>query len=128
MNIELMERVIAHIEQHPDDLDMGEWARGTTRCFGGWALELCGEPLEWIWYDDRLTTGIIAPNSYDPDKCIIKNTYVRHVRAVDRAKRVLDLTWDQVNELFYVPDEDVVDVAKRLVEEAKCTTTTCASS
>lgn len=47
-NVELLEKTMQHILDHPEQHDQGEWARttdcGTAACFAGWAAILTFGP------------------------------------------------------------------------------------
>lgn len=48
-NIELLEKTMQYIKDHPHDHNQGEWWCGTTGCFFGWAVHLSGLELEKDW-------------------------------------------------------------------------------
>lgn len=41
-NVELLDRTLAYIEEHPEEWDQKEWVCGSTACFAGNALLLEG--------------------------------------------------------------------------------------
>lgn len=54
LNIDLLDRTMNYINEHPDEHDQGVWRCGTSRCFAGWACSLDGAvpeiPEDYIPY------------------------------------------------------------------------------
>jgi hypothetical protein len=115
-NIERINRVIEHIEAHPESWDQRFWAArtecGTTHCAAGWAVRLYvldsapawnfGYPLgdaRWI------TSGVAIGHSFD--------------FYADLAADVLDLTDAQASDFFWASNslEDLKAIRDILVRD-----------
>lgn len=50
-NVELLEKTMQHIMDHPDKHDQADYwtACGTPSCFAGWALHFAGLSQEQVW-------------------------------------------------------------------------------
>lgn len=42
LNIDLLDKTMNYINEHPDEHDQSMWRCGTSRCFAGWACSLDG--------------------------------------------------------------------------------------
>ena len=68
MNIDLAEKVLAHVKAHPKLHDQSTWHCGTTACLAGWTVALSGEVAGYPEMDSSrvylkdgpLRTGLFA--------------------------------------------------------------------
>jgi hypothetical protein len=51
-NFQLLDTVMTHIEEHPDEHVQENWRCETGMCFAGWAVALSGR-YEWVSDDPR---------------------------------------------------------------------------
>lgn len=102
VNVDLLRRTLAHIEQHPEEWDQGTWRCGTAACFAGHAAILAGGR----WSTDSLLPYATA-NVVSPDGS------VRFV--AEFAEEQLGLTDGQWGQLFHF--ENTLDDLRRIVGE-----------
>lgn len=102
MNVQLMEATMARILAEPHNLDMDNWACGTTRCFAGHAVEIAGAQID--------------SSSRSVERCLWHGKE-RVIRSL--AKELLDLDGKQAYELFHCDVARVEDlhlVVKDMIE------------
>lgn len=102
-NVELLERVMQHITDHPEQHDQVAWLNecGTAACFAGWACLLSGwQPVVTYNPDD---TRVMSPDTLTED-------FVS-----DRAGKLLGLTHREMNYLFH--GANTRDVLQRMVKD-----------
>lgn len=109
-NIELMDRVAAYIEEHPEDHYQEDWRCGTAACFAGWTALLSG--AQWVcpvWEAPTAPVDHIDENGF----VHVHNMY----RVIDPksglrvpvgvyAQKILGITAWEADELFD-PDNDI---------------------
>lgn len=113
LNVNLLQRTLDFIEEHPDKHDQEHWRCGTSACFAGWAVTLDGG----VWVHDQ--SEYLLPRDDDPDADV---KYLGHyadvkvvgdqgkgVHVADRAQRILGLLDSQVEDLF-ADDNDLEDL------------------
>ena len=126
-NIELLDKVLKHIEDHPEAWSQADWRTeydealavdpesgreilavdcGTAFCFAGWACQMEGGK----WAD---TTSLIPIDEDDPFDILGDDT----VFASTRAQRLLGLTSEQAEDLFR--SENTLDDIREMVAEIK---------
>ena len=128
INIELAERVLDAIARHPERHNQYTWRSPsetlpprckTTMCIGGWAGFLEGG----VWVSDDPENdffGEFLPTPADHPNIVHEYDGLRWVPPEDRAQRVLNLTNDQANPLFYNCDnEEALAYLRELIAEAK---------
>jgi hypothetical protein len=93
--VELAERVLAQIEEHPEQWQQGEWAFradcGTVYCFAGWAVRLAHPEAEFLFGVSSLRDGsaTLAQLGGSPPRDI-----------KDLATELLGLRWRGADVLF----------------------------
>lgn len=94
-NLELLDQVVAHVTEHPDEWNQGRW----DDCVAGWAVKLSPR-AELLGY---------AEARLDNDRI----TYVETA-----AKELLDLDDDQADRLFFYENDldDIRTVRDELAE------------
>jgi len=106
-NIELLNKVMNHIELHPNQHDQTVWAErtvcGTAMCFAGWAVVLSGGKIAF------------AGNSTRTSQCRIDGA-MDDIDLV--AERLLGLSMDDANDLFGPTNtiEDLREIVDMLIE------------
>lgn len=96
-NIELLERTMQHILDHPETHRQGVWACGSQACFAGWACKLSG--LRQVDDNGRFWNG------------------VKEIHAKFAARLLLGLTSREANLLFsgHNKIDQLQDMVKKLV-------------
>lgn len=128
MNIELMERTLAHIEANPEHWQQTTWRCSTGMCFAGWAATLAG--VEWVVPDPGKAYELDGNGNYTYGWCTTGDVYVpsgmevqsacefrgRLVASVEVvAKKVLGLNGWQARQLFCATNN--LDALRYYVEE-----------
>lgn len=107
-NAPLLRRTLEHIKANPQQHDQTVWrtttACGTVACYAGWAAELAGG--EWIGGGDLL---VAVPEDDG------KEVFFDAIDAAARAQRILGLTEDQADALFY--SENNLERIERIVDD-----------
>lgn len=93
-----LDRVVDHIETHPEGWDQGQWVCDTAACIAGRTALMDG----WQPY---YSGSIVTPAT----NLVIKDGVVREVAVV--ARKLLGLDWDFANELFH-PTNDLDDIQR----------------
>lgn len=90
--LDLLDAVIAHIEQHPETWEQDYWRCGTAMCIAGWTAEMAGG--EWV--TRRSGTGVLAEylvaTADDLEESVIGLAHGREpgrIHVADRAARLL---------------------------------------
>lgn len=96
LDVELLQRTMAHIEAHPEQHNQYEWVAtdpdcGTAACFAGWAAIL--KFGESVIHDDGLP-HFKLPAPYDRDASGVPRAMS------EQAAALLGLTLDQAHTLF----------------------------
>jgi hypothetical protein len=97
-NVELLEKTMQHILDHPEKHDQNYWFTqtecGTAACFAGWACLLSGYEVNWSSEDaytnlsgTRRTWGVTGSDGEESD-------------AIGSAQELLGLTSQESNTLF----------------------------
>lgn len=87
-DVQQLRRVMAQIEAHPEQHDQVSWHCGTKQCFGGWACTLNGYRFL-----------IIEPG--EESTVVVDPATGHHELAETAARRLLDLTYSEAQELLY---------------------------
>lgn len=107
-NLERLKELREAVLNHPDKWNQTDWVKqtacGTTMCFAGFCAELAGREFSWgvedidKWIEDygSLNVGIL--------KEVGDEVYPPHVS--DFARGWLDLTHEEVSDLFWETDND----------------------
>ena len=120
LNDNLMRSTMDYIRLHPEEWNQGTFGSmnenspcGTTMCYAGTALKVAGYRIE--------------VKDMDPDYSFTDRRYIRWYRpGTDQpvepdqeAQRILGLTWDQAEEIFYASSgvEDPEELAG-IIKEA----------
>lgn len=124
-NIELLTKVRDLVAADPTKLDMGIWALvpydlvqlndggmakvtcGTTACIAGWAVQLGGSKL--LVTEQDLRDGV-----YSAGSCVAGNGRVVDIE--NHARKLLGLTQDEADYLFFVDDDQVIPLLTRLIK------------
>lgn len=118
INVDLLRATIAHIEANPAEANPAEWKQSTWRmCLAAHAAILGGG--RWV-HQDR--AGYLTPEPDDPDHHLAKlRGGEQATHAADRAQRILGLTDDQAERLFYTTNDlgRLILIASELCEEAE---------
>lgn len=135
LNIELAERVLAKIAEYPDHHNQDSWRAsvpevggcGTTMCIAGWAGYLAGGKWASDDYDHDLFDDFLAEPD-DPESHVDEWTEsgktIRYVSAEDRGRRVLGLSGERADQLFWCSsDERAVAMLRRSIRSAKAART-----
>lgn len=87
-NTELLERVMQHITDHPEQHNQSMWVNecGTAACFAGWATLLSG------WYVQRVAPSKVVYVAHQDD--------LRDFLVNDLAVELLGITNDEADVLF----------------------------
>jgi hypothetical protein len=102
VNKELVEKVLDHLREHPQEWDQDQWFCETTACFGGRALLMSGyrmintaieQPTNIKEYRDRFGPNYGDWEMVDDDGNAIFDF-------ADRAAKVLGIPWPQAGEIF----------------------------
>jgi hypothetical protein len=48
VNVELLDKTLNYVLDHPDEWEQSMWHCGSTGCFAYWACVLSGEPMEFV--------------------------------------------------------------------------------
>jgi hypothetical protein len=86
-NVQLLEKTMQHIKDHPEDHMQSMWVCGTSACFAGWASILNGMTFEGV---EHLSYRI--PVRDESGAC--------HSLVYLHAQKVLGLTRDEATILF----------------------------
>ncbi len=116
-NIELLDRVLAQIEEYPDQWNQDVWRCGTTYCFAGWACQMTGAqwaqsasagcPPDWVVADDQDDLGTAC----------IDDLGRKVIEPGRRARRLLGLTVGEGVRLFL--DCDTLAEIRAVVADIK---------
>lgn len=119
VNVELLDRTLAHVETHESEWNQTVWRCRTGMCFAGWAVTLDGGT--WAYPE----TAMWDQESTDPRACLLADSDdppgdiddddVVHVD--DRARRVLGLNYEQGEDLF--SSYNTLDDLRRIVADIK---------
>jgi hypothetical protein len=105
VNVELLERTLTYIRDHPEEWDQGHWICNTTACFAGHAILLDGVEIT-----NRLPSnwGMYSTRSGEIDVSV-------------SAEQRLGLTRQQANTLFWCKNrlDDLERIAKDIINEAQ---------
>ncbi|BCP41489.1 hypothetical protein MINTMi27_15820 [Mycobacterium intracellulare] len=129
-NIELLTKVRDLIEADQKLLDMSLWARipfdsvdtsegpikvecGTTGCIAGWAVQQAGDKL-FVQSEDRHLDYDTGEAFYSVSHSVAKNGRVCDIEV--RARKLLGLTRDEADYLFFVENNQVVDLLSALID------------
>lgn len=104
LNVELLDRTLAHIEAHPEEWDQGAWRCETGLCFAGTAAVLSG--AKWL-----------HPLGHQQDHWVRGRGSQQSEPAAWRAQRLLGLDEDQADELFAA--HNTLDDLRRIVADLK---------
>jgi hypothetical protein len=128
-NIELLEKVLSYIEDHPQEWHQETWACNTAACFAGHTLLLNGfarvyqSPAESAW-TGLLECGPVAGDPYGwvnsageilhMGKLASPKGDLKHVK--ETALCMLGLTYRQANRLFHSKNSlcDLQEAVRRL--------------
>lgn len=139
-NVELLERVLTYIKDHPEDHRQKVWAEmsscGTAMCFAGWAVALSGSRFLWdnapaafSHQAHYCTVPEESPMAIEPgdhwvyreieDFDIELGEGERIAYISDTAMHLLDLTFKQANELFDSDNtlEEIEEIVKDIINE-----------
>jgi hypothetical protein len=97
LNVDLLDRTLAHIEANPQEWDQRDWRCGTRMCFAGHAALLSGGVFPFS-ADDR---GYVGDDDHAPPKQYavqLPDGSMQHVE--DCAIGALGLTADEADHLF----------------------------
>lgn len=98
INVELLDRVMAHIEAHPETWDQKTFRCESGMCVAGWAAQLGGG----LWLtgpEDNFCHHLVAEEG-DPDGDIREWRGTRSVPVWSRAARLLGLDDHEADRLF----------------------------
>ena len=121
LNIDLLDRTLAHIEAHPEHWDQTVWRCDSAMCFAGWTAELAGG--KWLLPEGDAHADYLAPEpGDDPDEtggCCqhLDSGIDSGIAAENRARRLLGLTEKQSARLF--DGSNTLDDLRRIVAELK---------
>lgn len=120
LNIELAERVLQHVEAHPELHHQGHWMKrtacGTTACLAGWTVLLGAPEAEIRWTED---------DESDDDQVVYFGNEVvtahERERAVEfYAAELLGVQYGTLHGIFYTEGpREAIDHFRFLIEEAK---------
>jgi hypothetical protein len=114
-NKELGRLVIKQAEAFPESFYMGTWARetpcGTTACIAGHALLLSG-------YSVQFRPMMLLSGEVFPDKrAVFLDPEGEVVICPQEARRLLGLSLQEENSLFYADEESAIARLRELCEE-----------
>lgn len=137
-NIELLTKVRDLVKNEPAKLDMSLWGAvsadlvefnggykarvscGTTACVAGWAVQLAGDKLliDEDHYDDdypKLGSEDEYEKVFTVGQSVAKNGRILDIE--ERARKLLGLTEDETNVLFFAPDgsDGALDLLNTLI-------------
>ena len=101
MNVELLDKTLNYVLNHPDEWKQDVWHCGSTGCFAYWACVLSGEPMEFV---EGLATTAEKSQWL---KCVEGETAKDHrnghdlTTIPDRATRLLGLTVSESMAIFH---------------------------
>lgn len=113
INVDLLDRTLAHVEAHPDEWNQLTYRCESGLCFAGWAAVLAGGR----WVEPEKYSSVLVAEEGDPDEDRLHTS--GSVHAHDRAQRVLGLDGDTADDLF-AAGNDIHDL-RRIVAEIKAT-------
>lgn len=121
-NIELAERVLKQVTEHPETHEQSEWGRktpcGTTACLAGWTILLAATP---VWVDDegdRSEFGQLTLASVHVDA---GEHFVDDV-----ARELLGMDEKTASSIFFAPNGLAVSRFEEWIEEGKLRAATSA--
>jgi len=117
VNVELLDRTLAHVEAHESEWNQANWRCRSGMCFAGWAATIDGGkwafPETAMWDEGTDPRACLVPVDDDPEGEVVDG--VVHVE--NRAPRVLGLTYEQSDDLFF--ELNTLDDLRRIVAEIK---------
>lgn len=120
---DLMLKTLAHIKKNPQLFDMSTWGEsrgedqqcGTTACFAGHAVVLNGDVPLWqfVGGHTKRVFDYVKPISREHGYTYIEDT---PVSVVERATKILGITEDEADEIFYEGYDSFEDIIEDLTE------------
>lgn len=103
LNVELLDATLRFVTDHPDEHAQATWRCETTMCFAGHTVTLAGKD-NWMFPAFARFSNLLAP--LPEDEGIVGHydyggDSFDFVTAYDRAQRLLGLTYEEANALFY---------------------------
>lgn len=126
LNIELLTKVMEHIEAHPDEHDQSFWAHrsdcGTAFCFAGHAVNMTLRPDESLYWEKLDAPGVELVGATWIETDPLSQTYQPPVLISERAARVLGLTVSEASDLFMATNTHhcLREAVDRLIEAEQC--------
>jgi hypothetical protein len=115
LNVELAEKVLKQVTDHPETHDQAHWmtrgpACGTTACLAGWALRFSRPDAEVFWQDGLRGVQVATEVTVDGTAWGIS----------EAAAEVLGLDLEEADELFLTMDSSSsIDMLAARIERAK---------
>lgn len=118
LNIELAEKVLQQVEQHPETHDQNHWMRrnscGTTACLAGWTVSIAASDHEPDWEEDLVETGA----EYAEEVIVPGRDVYRAISVL--AAELLGMDFDDAFRMFHVMDaRAAIGILRGHVEEAR---------
>lgn len=104
-DIDLLDRVMDHIETHPEEYFQLDWVCGTTACVGGRTCILSGDTPKLIRRGTQIRADFVVTVAGD----------TRDIG--DRARELLGLTSEQADRLFW--GDNTLDDVRSMVRQIK---------
>ena len=123
LNIELAEKVLKQVTEHPETHNQEEWGYrapscGTQACLAGWAVHFTYPDLVMNW-----RSGPYGEEGAETASSVTLDG--RRVSIADLAAQVLNLDEADADDLFLTLDrESAIELLEQYIEEAKA----CAAS
>lgn len=109
INVELLDRTLAHIEANPERWDQAVYRCATGMCFAGWACTLAGG----LWISDDDEVLVAEPGEWPTHQWDGEVVATARVRAT----RILGLDDAQASDLFSA--DNTIEDLRRIVAELR---------